>query len=710
MNMKKRLQHTKMPILVALWMLSALLLTACNGNSPAETETDFGTESVTESVTEEITNASSERESDSETDTDALTDPTNETQSPPETESESESETVTETKTETQTDTETESLTETESETELETESITETETTIEPPEIPTPEDASHMIYEGFSDYTIIVGEHCAEAELNAANELQKYLATISGATLPIYRDHQVAASACEIVVGLTNRSAPESFDSVDAYHVSFKDRSLFICGGSPRGTLYGVYGFLEALGCRFFAVDTEVIPEKKTLTLNLSFDLASKPAFVYRDLFWANVYDEDISAKLGLNGALMSGPYGRELSDRVGGGISYAGPHFVHTFAFMITKETHFATHPEYFSEINGVRTAEPLYSQLCMTNPEVLELVIQHVTGWLRANPDAKIVSVSQNDSFVGTSYCTCKNCQAIIDEEGAPSGPLLRFVNAVADAIKDEFPDVYVDTLAYQYSLTPPKITKARDNVVVRFCTGACLSHPISECAQNAGIKQMVLDWKKVCPRLYIWDYTTNFAHYLCPTPNLNSIQGNAQFFYENDVIGVFEQGVYNTDGKDGEFGDLRAYLLAKLLWDPYADVEALTNEFMAAYYGDAAPYVQEYIDYLHALYKDSHLRINLSPDSFYPYFRRDIVAHFDEQWAAAKEAVKDDPKLLEHVERTEISYRYIKMQCGRGEFDPSDRKAARRAERQFQIDCQRLGVTRLSEGANVPNPVQ
>ncbi len=611
-----------------------------------------------------------------------------------------------------------ESVTESEAETAPESESASETIPETDPPVTETeapetedpvetipPEEACPMIQNGSSDYIIVIGESCAEAERHAAEELQKYLAAMSGVTLPIHKDSEPATDH-EILVGVTNRADAEDFDMVDAYRIHLEDASLSICGGSPRGTLYGVYGFLESLGCRFFTVDTEIVPQTANIILRKDMDIANKPAFVYRDLFWSNVYDEDISAKLGLNGALMSGEFGRQLSETVGGGISYAGPHFVHTFAFMITKETHFATNPEYFSEINGVRTAEPLMSQLCMTNPEVLEIVIRHVKGWLRANPDAKIVSVSQNDSYTSESYCTCKDCQAIINEEGSPAGPLLRFVNAVADAIKDEFPDVYVDTLAYQYSLTPPKITKARDNVVVRFCTGACLSHPIAECDRNAGIKQMVLDWKEVCPRLYIWDYTTNFAHYLCPTPNLNSLQGNAQFFYENDVIGVFEQGVYNTTGKDGEFGELRAYLLAKLLWDPYADVDALTAEFMDAYYGDAAPYVQEYIDYLHALFKDGHLRINLSPDSYYPYFRRDIVAHLDAQWAAAKEAVKDNPVLLEHVERTEISYRYIKMQCGRGEFDPEDRKASKRAERQFQMDCARLGVTRLNEGANVP----
>ncbi len=590
--------------------------------------------------------------------------------------------------------------------TDTETEPATDATTDTETEEMKLPEDAQIMIYQGKAEYTIIIGAACADAERTAATELQKYLAAMTGVTLPIKTDAEAEPSAQEIVVGVTNRAEAEVFEMDDAYRIHMQDASLYICGGSPRGTLYGVYGFLEYLGCRFFSADTEVVPQVSYIAPPEDLDIASQPAFVYRDLFWSNTYDEVLSAKLGLNGALMSGAYGRQLSDAVGGGITYAGPHFVHTFAYIMTKETHFAEHPEYFSEINGERTAEHLYSQLCMTNPEVLEIVIRHVKGWLRDNPDAKLVSVSQNDSFIYDSYCTCKDCQAIIDEEGSPAGPLLRFVNAVAEAIEEEFPDVYVDTLAYQYSLTPPKVTKARDNVVVRFCTGACLAHPISECEQNAGIKEMVLGWKEVCPRLYIWDYTTNFAHYLCPTPNLNSLQGNAQFFYENDVIGVFEQGVYNTDGLDGEFAELRCYLLAKLLWDPYADVETLTAEFMAAYYGDAAPYIQEYLDYLHALYADNHLRINLDPSSFYHHFRRDVVADFDAKWAAAKEAVKDNPVLLEHVERSELQYRYVKKACGRGEFATNNPRELSKLEREFNQDCARLGVTRLNEGANVP----
>ena len=153
------------------------------------------------------------------------------------------------------------------------------------------------------------------------------------------------------------------------------------------------------------------------------------------------------------------------------------------------------------------------------------------------LRANPNAKIVSVSQDDSYVINSYCTCEKCSEVNKEERSNSGTLIRFVNAVADAIKDEFPDVAVDTLAYQYSIEPPRKTEPRDNVIVRVCTGVCSAHAIGECSSSGNISTVIRRWAKISDRIYIWDYTTDFAEYLCPFPNLNSLQGTVQFFAEN-----------------------------------------------------------------------------------------------------------------------------------------------------------------------------
>ena len=119
-----------------------------------------------------------------------------------------------------------------------------------------------------------------------------------------------------------------------------------------------------------------------------------------------------------------------------------------------------------------------------MCLTNPEVLQIVINTVKSWIQSTPGVKVVSVSQND---GGGPCMCSNCQAVYAEEnGAYSGTNIRFVNAVADAIKEEYPDVMIDTLAYQYSRAAC-VTKPVENVIVRLCTiECCFTHPLSECA--------------------------------------------------------------------------------------------------------------------------------------------------------------------------------------------------------------------------------
>ena len=75
-----------------------------------------------------------------------------------------------------------------------------------------------------------------------------------------------------------------------------------------------------------------------------------------------------------------------------------------------------------------------------------------------------------MSQNDCL---NPCQCTNCQAIAQAEESECGPLLDFVNYLADGIKDQYPEVYIDTLAYQYTQKAPKTIRPRDNVIVRLC---------------------------------------------------------------------------------------------------------------------------------------------------------------------------------------------------------------------------------------------
>ena len=145
------------------------------------------------------------------------------------------------------------------------------------------------------------------------------------------------------------------------------------------------------------------------------------------------------------------------------------------------------------------------------------------------------------------------------------------------------------------------------------------------------------------------LHIWDYTTNFAHYIQPHPNLRVLGPNIRFFVDHGVRGIFEQGAYTSLG--AEFAELKAWVLAKLLWNPRLDDQALVREFVNGYYGAAAPPMLEYIQLIHdeAEAKDTYLTCFSSVTA--EFLNMTMLAQADRLLAQAEAAVKDDPAIAQ-----------------------------------------------------------
>ena len=58
--------------------------------------------------------------------------------------------------------------------------------------------------------------------------------------------------------------------------------------------------------------------------------------------------------------------------------------------------------------------------------------------------------------------------------MEEEGSDVGPMLRAVNQIAGAVQHSHPHILIDTFAYINTLPAPRVTKPRDNVVIRICS--------------------------------------------------------------------------------------------------------------------------------------------------------------------------------------------------------------------------------------------
>lgn len=514
--------------------------------------------------------------------------------------------------------------------------------------------DSLALVENGASPYTIVLPADPIPAEQTAANELQSYLQRVTGATLPIVGEASAPAEN-RIVLGtgaLFKAAFPE-IDPASLKHdgivLKTRDNDVYLAGDRPRGTLYAVYAFLEDVaGCRWWSATEEQVPQAATLSVP-ALDVVYVPKLRYREAFYRGAFDSAFSAKTRCNGNHNA------VTPEHGGHYTIIG--WCHTFNRILPPEKYFDDHPEWFSEINGQRVRE--HSQLCLTNEEMRKEFVRVALEWIRQQPDAGIISISQNDWH---GYCQCAACSAVDAEEGSHSGTLIRFVNSVAEEIEKEYPDFLIETLAYQYTRQAPKLARPRKNVLVRLCSIECsFSQPLATGPQNIDFAEDMKDWSAIAPNLFVWDYVTNFRNYILPHPNMRVLAANIRFFVDNNVVGLFEQG--DSQCSCSDFPELRTWLLAKLMWDSSRDPEALIDEFLQGYYGPAAPALRDYINVIHDAVDRSENALRCYMSDTTPWLPNEELVKATNCFDTAETAVAADATLLSRVQRARMPLDHV-----------------------------------------------
>ena len=495
-----------------------------------------------------------------------------------------------------------------------------------------------------------------SEVEVFAGQELAKYL------TL---KKVEIADDGFPIII-FTDPTIVEDGFSVDA-SLQGKEACMTIRGGNDRGVLYGVYKFLEQYaGIRYFTPTLEVVPEGDIVIQDTNL-LIYEPYFELRRLSWHTVgVNSDWCAKNGVNA------HDGKESEIYGGKILYGGGLFVHTLGWL----------SEYDGNNNG--KADGNDPNPCLSSEETYQTVLKNLRARLEEDPTVNIVSVSQNDKNI---YCQCEDCMASYNyytrvegkiEEGGTAGNLLAFVNRIAEELEKDYPNLIIDTLAYNYTQTPPANIVPRHNVCIRVCSiRVCFMHPMTECPDAKGPNNIawsrtheflpdLLAWGEICDRIHVWDYTTNFAYYIAPFSNFGSIRANMQLYYEHGVRGMFPQG--NGQSISGEFGELRSYLLAKLMWDPLMCEEEYyrhMDEFLEAYYGEGWEGIRKFIDLTTELAGNENSCINIYEAPLNSITEEEYLAYEDQieaWWNTAEELAGDR---LEYVKRSRLQWRYIQL---------------------------------------------
>lgn len=494
------------------------------------------------------------------------------------------------------------------------------------------------------ASWSIVCDRAATESERYAAAEFQRLFKELTGTLLPqaeVWSSNSGAIFIGPDAVARFRQPTDGRLSGEESLRIRVRHGAVGIDGGRPRGTLYGVYEFFEELcGVRFLTFDHTYYPPDAAMK-RIPFGVrAVQPKFAFRWSYYgeSSRYPE-FAARLRVN----------TVSDdaKLGGRTGYRL--VSHNVAYLVHPAKYGKEHPEYYALVDGQRKQGESGGgpQLCMSNPDLVPVVVNAVLEEIRKNPTARNINIAQMDN---ENYCTCPNCAAMDAREQSHAGATLAFVNKVAEQIEKTHPDVWISTYAYQYTRKPPKTIKPRANVMIQLCSIECCDfHAIDDpgCPLNRAFCADMAGWKKIARHIFIWHYNTNFKGYVLPFPNQRSVGRSVDYFANNHGEGVFMQAAGN--GFSTELSDLRNYVMARCLWKPGRDSWREAQEFCRLHYAEAAGPILDCLQYYHDLVKragthptcfPTEASLCLNPDS-----ARRIMAGYQEALSLARtEAVR------------------------------------------------------------------
>lgn len=530
------------------------------------------------------------------------------------------------------------------------------------------------LVKDGKAVSRIVLSEK-SEINRQAADLLQDFVQRISGASLPIVEGK---AKSGDVVIGGKSAEAGE-----DGFTLCTEQNQLRITSGGDKGSIYGVVTLLEKyMGVSYYAYQAYTLTPSKTITLP-EIHLSETPAFRYRQSF-----------SYGCDDPIYKMWFRLEEPKDV-----FIDNMWVHTFDRLMPSDVYGKDHPEYYSYINGEHRPGN-HSQWCLTNPDVYDFVVKKLDSVFKANPDKKLISVSQNDG--NNTFCTCEECRKVYEEEGAPSGAYIRFMNKLAE----RFPDKEISTLAYLFTMHPPKHVKPLPNVNIMLCDIDCMREvPLTDNASGRDFVKALEGWSAISNNIFVWDYGINFDNMVSCFPNFHILQKNIQLFKKNHVTMHFSQ-VNGSKGTD--FSEMRAYMIGKLMWDPYQDADSLMRSFMDGYYGAAASYLYQYQKIMQGglLASGTNLWIYDSPVTHKNGMLNDqLCKTYDELFDQAEAAVASDPVRLDRVQLSRLSLIYSELEIARTKTNQDVAKVRRQLD-YFRQQCRKFGIKSLNERSNAP----
>lgn len=505
--------------------------------------------------------------------------------------------------------------------------------------------------------YHVYVGANADAMTLQAASDLSTYLKRITGASYTPLSDDNAPQDGPVLVVGTDNLIARKlcpslSLASLGASGFVFctSGENIVIAGATPRGTMYGVNWFLDrVIGVKWLAPDATYVPSDPTLVIN-AVNERQVPRFAYREILSAEGEDKAYRAHNLLDGeshGTSFSPTPAALDDWDHSWLAKGGDA---TLWDLLPRDKYLKDHPDWYAG-----------GQVAMMNPDVRRIMAGEIVARLKALPDYKQVWFGIHDMDWGWDMDEVS--QKFANQHGGvASAPYLDLIEDVAKQVRAVMPGARFAFNAYHWGFTPPTGMTMPDYILVYPMTiQVDYSTPLNA-GRNEQLGKSLAGWNAMAKHMFVWDHVTNFAGFLQPTPNIYPIASSIQWLATlPNVSGYFAEGSWMTPG--AEFATLRAWMIARLLWQPNQDARALVAEYCHAYFGAASPQMIAYIDAMHAALAASGDVLSEKTPVGMAMFTPAFVSRSDALFDEAEHSVANDPQLLARVRQARMPLDYV-----------------------------------------------
>lgn len=478
---------------------------------------------------------------------------------------------------------------------------------------------AYNLVQDGVSEYKIVLSATATANELFAANELANFLNLATGAELEIVTDDEYPSSDAIIAIGNTKQAQAANAVSgqnlaTSSFVLKTVGNSLYVTAdknGDGEACLYGVYQILQdAVNFRVYAAD-EIGYDTDNDTIPLyNYDKVYKPTFDQRELGYASIAnDETYKKRMRLvwhDTDVRWTLHGHTQASH------FVNPDFSDTLHPEHEGMTYGQAHPDWFDG-----------GQLCWSaGAEMERVAAEKLIRYIENYPQGEYIMLGQMDN---TDYCSCDRCKKKMAELGInPAGMQILFLNNVIKIAEqwraENRPeqDVKYVTFAYNGTLQPPVKKDGNGNLVAIndqvkphdklyiYFTPIETDFAVDLSNQrNLSVMEALNGWNALASgRIMVYIYDINFHNYFINFNNFGTVEGMYRDYLDNGVYYMYSQGPIDTCVPC--FQEMRVFVESQLMWDIGQGYDNLVNEFMQAYYRDAAPAVRKFYELIRNRY--------------------------------------------------------------------------------------------------------